>query len=216
MGFYSGNIRDLTHDLKALRPTIIPAVPRLLNRVYDKYQSDLAGSPIRRMFFNMAIKAKEADIKRQVLRKNTIWDRFAFRNVQECKFSIISISFIVPSQFSAICFQSNKCVRLPFFFFFCEAFGGNVRLMLIGSAPLAAHVVKFMRCALSCLIIEGYGQTECTAPVTLAIQGDVTPDHVGPPVACCCIKVSRRLADAVDRLASPETHSLVTSVSRCT
>lgn len=89
VGFYSGNIKDLTHDLKALRPTIMPAVPRLFNRVYDKYQTDVAGSSIRRMVFNMAMKAKEADIKRQVLRRNTIWDRFAFRNVQECKFILI-------------------------------------------------------------------------------------------------------------------------------
>lgn len=95
VGFYSGNIKDLTHDLKALRPTIMPAVPRLFNRVYDKYQTEIAGSAIRRMIFNMAMKAKEADIKRQVLRKNTIWDRFAFRNVQECmflkEFSVLTI-----------------------------------------------------------------------------------------------------------------------------
>lgn len=36
---------------------------------------------------------------------------------------------------------------------------------------------------------EGYGQTECTAPVTLTVQGDFVPEHVGPPVACNCIKL---------------------------
>lgn len=39
-------------------------------------------------------------------------------------------------------------------------------------------------------IVEGYGQTECTAPVTLTVQGDHVPEHVGPPVACCKVKVS--------------------------
>jgi long-chain acyl-CoA synthetase len=38
-------------------------------------------------------------------------------------------------------------------------------------------------------VVEGYGQTECVAPCTLTIQGDVTPEHVGPPLACCCIKL---------------------------
>lgn len=38
-------------------------------------------------------------------------------------------------------------------------------------------------------IVEGYGQTECTAPVTLTVQGDHVPEHVGPPVACCKVKV---------------------------
>ena len=38
-------------------------------------------------------------------------------------------------------------------------------------------------------MVEGYGQTECVAPATLTIQGDCAPDHVGPPVACCCVKL---------------------------
>lgn len=62
--------------------------------------------------------------------------------------------------------------------------------MILGSAPLAGNVLTFMRCALGCLIIEGYGQTECTAPVSLTVAGDHVADHVGPPVACCCVKVN--------------------------
>lgn len=36
VGFYSGDIKKLAEDMKALRPTVMPAVPRLLNRIYDK------------------------------------------------------------------------------------------------------------------------------------------------------------------------------------
>lgn len=36
MGFFQGDIRLLSDDMKALRPTIFPVVPRLLNRMYDK------------------------------------------------------------------------------------------------------------------------------------------------------------------------------------
>lgn len=36
IGFYQGDIRLLPDDMKALRPTIFPVVPRLLNRMYDK------------------------------------------------------------------------------------------------------------------------------------------------------------------------------------
>lgn len=85
VGFYSGNIRDLTNDLKALKPTIMPAVPRLLNRVYDKIQGEIGRSALKRLIYNMAIKSKEAELKRQVLRKNSIWDKLAFRKVQDCK-----------------------------------------------------------------------------------------------------------------------------------
>lgn len=36
IGFFQGDIRLLPDDMKALRPTIFPVVPRLLNRMYDK------------------------------------------------------------------------------------------------------------------------------------------------------------------------------------
>ena len=36
IGFFRGDIKKLTDDIKLLRPTIFPSVPRLLNRVYDK------------------------------------------------------------------------------------------------------------------------------------------------------------------------------------
>lgn len=36
IGFFQGDIRLLSDDMKALKPTIFPVVPRLLNRMYDK------------------------------------------------------------------------------------------------------------------------------------------------------------------------------------
>ena len=36
VGYYSGDIRNLMDDMKALRPTVTPTVPRLLNRIHDK------------------------------------------------------------------------------------------------------------------------------------------------------------------------------------
>lgn len=36
IGFSSGDIKLLTDDLQALKPTVFPTVPRLLNRMYDK------------------------------------------------------------------------------------------------------------------------------------------------------------------------------------
>nr|XP_023020932.1 long-chain-fatty-acid--CoA ligase 5 isoform X2 [Leptinotarsa decemlineata] len=152
VGFFSGDVRRLSDDMKALKPTVTPAVPRLLNRIYDKVQSDINGSCIKKMLFNMAIGSKEKEVKRGIVRTNSFWDMLVFRKVQ-------------------------------------EGMGGKLRLMLVGSAPLSEHVLNFIRCALGCVVVEGYGQTECTAPITLTIQGDHVPGHVGPPVACCCVKL---------------------------
>lgn len=49
VGFYSGDIKKLPEDMKALRPTLMPAVPRLLNRIYDKVSpSEIPSDPRRR------------------------------------------------------------------------------------------------------------------------------------------------------------------------
>jgi len=62
--------------------------------------------------------------------------------------------------------------------------------MVVGSAPISGTVLNFIRCAVGCLVLEGYGQTECCAPVTLTVPGDYRADHVGPPIACCCVKLA--------------------------
>ncbi|XP_063985043.1 long-chain-fatty-acid--CoA ligase 5 isoform X1 [Diachasmimorpha longicaudata] len=152
VGFYSGDIKTLPEDMKALRPTVMPAVPRLLNRLYDKVQAELQSSFLKRMLFNMGMRSKESEIKKCIIRNNSLWDKLVFKKIQ-------------------------------------ESMGGKVRLMVVGSAPLAGNVLTFTRCALGCLVVEGYGQTECCAPISLTIQGDYVPEHVGPPVACCCIKL---------------------------
>lgn len=64
VGFYSGEIRRLADDLLALKPTMMPAVPRLLNRLYDKAQSEISSSKIKKLLFNMALSAKESELKR--------------------------------------------------------------------------------------------------------------------------------------------------------
>lgn len=36
IGFFQGDIRNLSEDFRTLKPTVIPCVPRILNRMYDK------------------------------------------------------------------------------------------------------------------------------------------------------------------------------------
>eukprot|EP00743_Colponemidia_sp_Colp-15_P005852 GILK01006290.1.p1 GENE.GILK01006290.1~~GILK01006290.1.p1 ORF type:complete len:687 (+),score=122.15 GILK01006290.1:37-2061(+) len=60
--------------------------------------------------------------------------------------------------------------------------GGRVRFMVTGSAPISDQVKDFLRICFSCPILEGYGQTECTAAATVALGTDVTNGHVGGPL----------------------------------
>lgn len=47
IGFFQGDIRLLSDDLKTLRPTVFPVVPRLLNRMYDRVGVSLLRPPGR-------------------------------------------------------------------------------------------------------------------------------------------------------------------------
>jgi long-chain acyl-CoA synthetase len=41
--------------------------------------------------------------------------------------------------------------------------GGNVRVMLTGSAPVSCEVLEFLKVCFCCPIVEGYGMTETAA-----------------------------------------------------
>ena len=41
IGFYQGNVKLLTDDIMALRPTIFAGVPRVYSRIYDKVRQAL-------------------------------------------------------------------------------------------------------------------------------------------------------------------------------
>lgn len=89
--------------------TVMPAVPRLLNRVYDKINNEIRNSAIKRLLFRMALKwvemkkalehdetlfwslisfdffisSKEKELRRGIIRKNSFWDKLVFKKVQD-------------------------------------------------------------------------------------------------------------------------------------
>lgn len=68
--------------------------------------------------------------------------------------------------------------------------GGRVRLMVTGSAPISEPVIKFLRVAFSCHVVEGYGQTESCAGSTVTLPGDNRgAGNVGVPLTCNAIKL---------------------------
>uniref|UniRef100_A0A8C2ZYE2 Long-chain-fatty-acid--CoA ligase n=1 Tax=Cyclopterus lumpus TaxID=8103 RepID=A0A8C2ZYE2_CYCLU len=81
IGFYQGDIRLLPDDMKALRPTIFPVVPRLLNRMYDKIFSQ-ANTPVKRWLLNFAAKRKGAEVSSGVIRSDSVWDKIFFSKIQ--------------------------------------------------------------------------------------------------------------------------------------
>uniref|UniRef100_A0A4W4HN27 Long-chain-fatty-acid--CoA ligase n=1 Tax=Electrophorus electricus TaxID=8005 RepID=A0A4W4HN27_ELEEL len=81
IGFFQGDIRLLSEDMKALRPTIFPVVPRLLNRMYDKIFSQ-ANNPMKRWLLNFAAKRKGGEVSSGIIRSDSIWDKIFFSKIQ--------------------------------------------------------------------------------------------------------------------------------------
>jgi long-chain acyl-CoA synthetase len=157
VGFSRGDVKLLMDDIKDLRPTVLPVVPRILNRIYDKVTQEARKHFIKAFLLDRAVKSKTKDLNNLIVRNTTLWDKMVFRRVR-------------------------------------EGMGGRVRLMITGSAPLSPETLTFMRAAMGCIVLEGYGQTECVAACAVTLEGDHKPGHVGPPIPCCQIK----LADVLD------------------
>lgn len=64
VGFYCGNIKFLFEDMRVLKPTIMPSVPRLLNRIYEKEMANIMPWFFKRVMLNMALRSKENEIKK--------------------------------------------------------------------------------------------------------------------------------------------------------
>ncbi|KAJ1964440.1 medium-chain fatty acid-CoA ligase faa2 [Dipsacomyces acuminosporus] len=83
-----------------------------------------------------------------------------------------------------------------------QFFGGNLQILISGSAPIDAKVLNFLRVAIACTVLEGYGQTECNANATVCLIDENTAGHVGVPHPG--VDVRLRDAPEMNYLASDE------------
>ncbi len=154
IGFYQGDTRKLMEDLKAIRPTLFPSVPRLWNRIYDKIMQGVNGkSAVAQSMFKNALEAKQYWLKENHLR-HSVWDSLVFDAVKQR-------------------LGLDRC-----------------RMFVTGSAPIADHVMQFLRAVFSMPVLEGYGQTECCGVSSCTNLADQTQiGNVGAPLPCAEIRL---------------------------
>lgn len=143
-------------------PTHIVADPRSVMRVVpDARPQLLLGVP---RFFERAMTAMQQRVAAMPWPVGDIASRTLSRSLAPPSAARPSIPPSLPSRFSQ--WASRRIVaRLN------RAFGGEVRYLVSGSAPLASHVHGFFD-AIGLPVLEAYGVSECIIPIALN-----TPDH---------------------------------------
>lgn len=85
-----------------------------------------------------------------------------------------------------------------------KQFGGKIKAMLSGAAPISTDTVKFLQACFSCKIFQGYGQTETTAACIVAPMEETTIDTVGIPFPSNLIKLVHREENKYEILVKGE------------
>ncbi len=138
--------------LPAVRPTLLPSVPRLYEKVHTAVlaQFEQVHGPRRRLLqWALEVGRRASGVRQQgrALPATLAWqhrlaDRLVYRKIKD---------------------------RL----------GGRLRLGVSGGAPLAKEIAEFFH-ALDVLIVEGWGLTECTTAASVNRPGRFRFGTVGP------------------------------------
>lgn len=86
---------------------------------------------------------------------------------------------------------------------FKAAFGGRVRFIVSGGAPLASHVEDYLQAALCCPVFQGYGLSETCGGSFVALPRSSHAGTVGPPVAALELRFEGNTELGYDPLGSP-------------
>lgn len=130
--YFGESIDKISDNLKEVRPTVITAVPRLLEKVYDKiYAKGAELTGIKKKLFFWAI---DLGLRYEPYGANGAWYEFQL-----------------------------KIARKLIFSKWKEGLGGNLDLMVSGSAALQPRLTRVFAAA-EIPVMEGYGLSE-TSPV---------------------------------------------------
>ncbi|KAI0989438.1 hypothetical protein GJ496_009546 [Pomphorhynchus laevis] len=155
IGYFCGDVKRLFDDMKEIKPTLLPTVPRLLDRVYGEIQKKIDRKKIgvfKSVFFKVMYSLKRRSLCNGDYRKQHLADGVVFGQIQ-------------------------------------AMFGGRLKLVLVGSSPSNPDVLGFMKVVLGCVVIEGYGQTECAGASHTQPLYDISVGNVGTSLQCCETKI---------------------------
>jgi long-chain acyl-CoA synthetase len=163
-----GSIPDIIDNLPLVRPTWMPAVPRIFEKVYNKVIGQASQSPVRYRIFKWALSVgKEAS--------PWVLEQYHQHGIEDA----------IPPGFLGIKYRLAD--RLVFSKISAK-FGGRMRAFVSGGAPLSPEIADFFLSA-GMLILEGYGMTETSAASTINTPGAFRFGTVGKPLKGVSVRI---------------------------
>ncbi len=150
---YAENMKRLILNIPLVKPTILVAVPRVLEKIYEKAKLNIDANEIKKNIFEWANGAANNYF-------DTIYDDKTPKTVTLLQYQL-----------------AQKLVFEKIY----QMFGGRVRYFISGGAPLNTNIIEFMRNS-NLTVLEGYGLTETVAPCFLNPLNKQKPGTVGQPM----------------------------------
>jgi long-chain acyl-CoA synthetase len=164
---YAESMEQVANNLQEVKPTFLNAVPRFYEKVYARVQGQIRQMPpAQQGFVRWAIALGKRATKQKMEAKHD--------------------SSILDQLYKAELRIADRLV----FRKIRERFGGRLRMMTSGAAPLANDVHIFFE-ALGMPIVEGYGLTETSAPLCCNKPSDNKFRTVGKPLAGVEVKLAQ-------------------------
>lgn len=160
--YFAESPKTLSDDIKKARPTILIAVPRVFEKVYDKIMDRARG---------------EAVLKQKLF----YWSLHASRLYLNAVKSNLALKFFLRvGRFFADRLVLKK-VR--------AGLGGRLRFAISGGAPLNPSVARFFE-ALRIIVLEGYGLTETSPIISVNPLADYRFGTVGKIIGGVDVKIA--------------------------
>jgi long-chain acyl-CoA synthetase len=159
---YAESFETIVEDIQTKKPTIILAVPRVCEKIYARIVSQVKEQPAWKQQVFAWAKDVGARVGALRERKKPVP---LFLNLQ------------------------HKLAYRLVYRKLNDALGGRVRWMTAAGAPLSREIADFFN-ASGIFVIEGYGLTETTAPVSLNIIDDYRFGTTGKPLTCNRVKIA--------------------------
>ena len=157
---FNRSIPKLPQDFAAVRPTGLVTVPRIFERAYTEIRTKVQhGSVLQRYLFN------------QTLRLG--WSRFEWRQGRRRWMAVFLL-------WPVLDYLVAKRIR--------RRFGGRLRAVVVGGAPLPLTVSK-MFIPLGINLLQGYGLTESSPSISINTLERNRPDSIGLPLRGVTVRI---------------------------